>query len=464
MLDLLLKNGIVYLDGYFTKADVGVKDGKVAAVAAPGELDSAEKTLDLSGQYLIPGAIDTHMHVRDPGHIERGNFYTETLAAAAGGVTTIMEHPISTPPQYNVEILENRIRRAQEQCVVDFCFYGAAGGEYPEEITKLAADGRIVAFKSFLHAAPPGREEEFRGLTMADDGELMAGMQELSKTGLICAFHAEDNDLIQYYIRKFKSEGRVSGRDHALSRPVISEVQSVERVLRFAKETKARVEIAHVSTPQAMELLKNAKAEGMDVYAETCPHYLFLTEDDLEKFGPFAKCNPPLRSRELSEKLWKYVNDGTVDYIGSDHSPFLLEEKTRGNNDIFAAVSGFPGVDLRLPLMLHAVSEGKIKLEKVVELLCVNPAKIFRIFPQKGTIRPGSDADFAVFDLTGTTVVDKEKNYSMAREIAVPYDGWKLNCKVTFTVLRGRVIMKDGKVDESAKAYGHLVCPSGTGA
>ena len=302
MLDLLLKNGIVYLDGYFTKADVGVKDGKVAAVAAPGELDSAEKTLDLSGQYLIPGAIDTHMHVRDPGHIERGNFYTETLAAAAGGVTTIMEHPISTPPQYNVEILENRIRRAQEQCVVDFCFYGAAGGEYPEEITKLAADGRIVAFKSFLHAAPPGREEEFRGLTMADDGELMAGMQELSKTGLICAFHAEDNDLIQYYIRKFKSEGRVSGRDHALSRPVISEVQSVERVLRFAKETKARVEIAHVSTPQAMELLKNAKAEGMDVYAETCPHYLFLTEDDLEKFGPFAKCNPPLRSRELSEK------------------------------------------------------------------------------------------------------------------------------------------------------------------
>lgn len=459
MLDLLLKNGNVYLDGYFTYADIGIKDGKIVFVAVPGTDAEAERTLDLTGQYVIPGAIDTHMHVRDPGHTERGNFYTETLAAAAGGVTTIMEHPISVPPQYNVEILENRIRRAEEQCVVDFCFYGAAGGEFPEEITKLAEDGRIVAYKTFLHAAPEGREQEFRGLTMADDGELMAGMQELAKTGLICAFHAEDNDLIQYNIRKMKARGRTSGRDHALSRPVISEVQSVERVLRFAGETGARVEIAHVSTPQAMELIKQAKREGLDVYAETCPHYLFLNEDALEQFGPFAKCNPPLRKQELVDQLWEYVGDGTVDYIGSDHSPFLYEEKTKGLKDIFAAVSGFPGVDLRLPLMLNAAKEGKITLERAVELLCENPAKIFGIFPQKGTIRPGADADFAVFDFDHTMTVDKNKNYSHARDIAIPYDGWKLNCQISFTILRGRILMKDGAVDEGAKAYGKLVCP-----
>ena len=459
MLDLLLKNGNVYLDGYFTYADIGVRDGKIVFVAVPGIDAKAEQTLDLTGQYVIPGSIDTHMHVRDPGHTERGNFYTETLAAAAGGVTTIMEHPISVPPQYNVEILENRIRRAEEQCVVDFCFYGAAGGEFPEEITKLAEDGRIVAYKTFLHAAPEGREQEFRGLTMADDGELMAGMQELAKTGLICAFHAEDNDLIQYNIRKMKARGRTSGRDHALSRPVISEVQSVERVLRFAGETGARVEIAHVSTPQAMELIKQAKREGLDVYAETCPHYLFLNEDALEKFGPFAKCNPPLRKQELVDQLWEYVGDGTVDYIGSDHSPFLYEEKTKGLKDIFAAVSGFPGVDLRLPLMLNAAKEGKITLERAVELLCENPAKIFGIFPQKGTIRPGADADFAVFDFDHTMTVDKNKNYSHARDIAIPYDGWKLNCQISFTILRGRILMKDGAVDEGAKAYGKLVCP-----
>lgn len=459
MLDLWIQNGNVFLDGYFTPASVGVKDGKIVIIASPGETAPAKEVLDLEGQYLIPGAIDTHMHVRDPGHIERGNFYTETLAAAAGGVTTIMEHPISVPPQYNVEILENRIKRAQEQCVIDYCFYGAAGGEFPEEITKLAADGRIVAFKTFLHAAPDGREQEFKGLTMADDGQLFVGMQELAKTGLICAFHAEDNDLIQHFIREFKKEGRCAGRDHALSRPPVTEVQSVERVLRFARETGARVEIAHVSTPEAMELLKKAKQEGMDVYAETCPHYLFLNEDDLEKYGPFAKCNPPLRKQELVDELWKYVNDGTVDYIGSDHSPFLYEEKARGLKDIFAAVSGFPGVDLRLPLMLNAAAEGKVSLNKVVELLCVNPARIFNIYPQKGAIRVGADADFAVFNLNHETIVDKEKNYSHARDIAIPYDGRKLNCQITYTVLRGRIIMKNGVVDESARAYGQLVCP-----
>lgn len=459
MLDCLLKNAEAYVDGGFQKICLGIQDGKIASITTEENAPEAEKVLDLTGEYVIPGAIDTHMHVRDPGHIERGNFYTETLAAAAGGVTTIMEHPISIPPQYTVDILENRIKRAEDQCVVDFCFYGAAGGEYPEEITKIAADGRIVAFKTFLHAAPEGREQEFKGLTMADDAQLLVGMQELAKTGLICAFHAEDNDLITYFARKFQEEGRTGGRDHSLSRPVITEVASVERVLRFARETGARVEIAHVSTPQAMELIKKARADGVDVYAETCPHYLFLNEDDLEKFGPFAKCNPPLRAQELVDGLWNYVLDGTVDYIGSDHSPFLYEEKARGIDNIFKAVAGFPGVDLRLPLMLDAVAEGKISLEKVVELLCVNPARIFGIYPQKGTIQIGADADFALFHFGESTVVDKEKNYSHAKDIAIPYDGRTLKVKLTHTILRGRELMKDGVVDESAKAYGRLVTP-----
>ncbi len=459
MLDLLIKNGKVYLEGIFSEASVGVKDGKIVLLADKDAEFDAKEVLDLEGQYLIPGAIDTHMHVRDPGHTERGNFYTETLAAAAGGVTTIMEHPISIPPQYNVSILENRIKRADEQSIVDFCFYGALGGEYPEEITKLAEDGRIVAYKTFLHAAPNGRFEEFQGLTTADDGQLLTVMQELAKTDLFCAFHAEDNDLCNFLAQKCKEEGYITGKAHAVSRPVLAEVQSVERVLRFAKETGARIEIAHVSTPQAMELIKKARLEGVKVYAETCPHYLFLNEEDLEKHGPFAKCNPPLRSQELVDRLWDYVNDGTVDYIGSDHSPFLLEEKTRGLNDIFAAVSGFPGVDLRLPLMLDAVQEGRTTLDKVIELVCVNPAKKFGIFPQKGVIRVGADADFAVFNFDHETVVDKEKNYSHAKDIAIPYDGWKLRCQVSATILRGRILMRDGIVDESAKAYGQLVCP-----
>lgn len=462
MLDLILKNAKVYLEDRFVEGvSVGVQAGRIAAIAAPECMPEGARTLDLTGEYLIPGTIDTHMHVRDPGHTERGTFYTETMAAAAGGVTTILEQPISVPPQHNVEILERRIARAEAQCVVDFAFYGAAGGEYLEDIAQLAADGRIVAYKTFLHAPPEGREQEFQGLTMADDAQLYAGMRELAKTGLFCAFHAENNDMISANIRRLRAEGRVSPEYHCVSRPTVAEVTSVERILNFVRETGARVEIAHVSCPEVMELLRQAKKDGLPVYVETCPHYLFLTEEDMVKFGPYAKCNPPVRSRAQAEKLWDYVNDGTVDYMGSDHSPFLVEEKTRGLKDIFAAAAGFPGADLRLPLMLDAVAEGRTTLEKVVELLSVNPARCFGLYPTKGTIQVGADADFTLFRMDRHTVVDKGRNYSHARDIAIPYDGRELKCAVTGTIVRGRVVMRDGVVDETAKAYGHLVVPTG---
>ena len=462
MLDLILKNAKVYLEDRFVEGvSVGVQAGRIAAIAAPECMPEGARTLDLTGEYLIPGTIDTHMHVRDPGHTERGTFYTETMAAAAGGVTTILEQPISVPPQHNVEILERRIARAEAQCVVDFAFYGAAGGEYLEDIAQLAADGRIVAYKTFLHAPPEGREQEFQGLTMADDAQLYAGMRELAKTGLFCAFHAENNDMISANIRRLRAEGRVSPEYHCVSRPTVAEVTSVERILNFVRETGARVEIAHVSCPEVMELLRQAKKDGLPVYVETCPHYLFLTEEDMVKFGPYAKCNPPVRSRAQAEKLWDYINDGTVDYMGSDHSPFLVEEKTRGLKDIFAAAAGFPGADLRLPLMLDAVAEGRTTLEKVVELLSVNPARCFGLYPTKGTIQVGADADFTLFRMDRHMVVDKARNYSHARDIAIPYDGRELKCAVTGTIVRGRAVMRDGVVDETAKAYGHLVIPTG---
>lgn len=462
MLDLILKNAKVYLEDRFVEGvSVGVQAGRIAAIAVPECMPEGARTLDLTGEYLIPGTIDTHMHVRDPGHTERGTFYTETMAAAAGGVTTILEQPISVPPQHNVEILERRIARAEAQCVVDFAFYGAAGGEYLEDIAQLAADGRIVAYKTFLHAPPEGREQEFQGLTMADDAQLYAGMRELAKTGLFCAFHAENNDMIAANIKRLRAEGRVSPEYHCVSRPTVAEVTSVERILNFVRETGARVEIAHVSCPEVMELLRQAKKDGLPVYVETCPHYLFLTEEDMVKFGPYAKCNPPVRSRAQAEKLWDYINDGTVDYMGSDHSPFLVEEKTRGLKDIFAAAAGFPGADLRLPLMLDAVAEGRTTLEKVVELLSVNPARCFGLYPTKGTIQVGADADFTLFRMDRHTVVDKARNYSHARDIAIPYDGRELKCAVTGTIVRGRAVMRDGVVDETAKAYGHLVIPTG---
>ena len=458
MLDLLVKNGLTYVDGVFKKCDVGVKDGKIACVAECGILGEAKRVIEAEGKYVIPGGIDTHVHIRSPGHDDREDFYTGTMSAAQGGCTTILEHPISTPPQYNKEILDNRKNIARDKCVVDYAFYGAAGGEFPEEITEIAKEG-IVAYKSFLHQAPEGREKEFVGLTMANDAEILVGMREIAKTGLMMASHAENNDLITYNIAKMRAEGHTKPLDHCKSRPPITEYSTVAKLIMFAKETGCTLELAHMSTVESMELARKARFEGQKVFVETCPHYLLLDETALEKYGPFARCNPPLRPKETVEKLWDYVNDGTIDFIGSDHGPFLRSEKEQGNEDIFKAFCGAPGVDLRLPLMLDAAARGKTTIERVVELLCVNPARCFNIYPQKGTISAGADADLVVFDMNDTTVVDRNKSYSKARETARIFDGWELGCKLNYTVVRGRVLMEDGVVDPDCAGYGQLVTP-----
>ena len=459
MLELLIKNGTVYIDGSFRKCDIGTKDGKISVISECGYFTEAERIIDAQGKYVIPGGIDTHVHVRDPGHTDREIFYTATLSAAQGGCTTFFEHPISSPPQYNKEILDNRISRAKDGCIIDFAFYGSAGGEFLDDIYPLSKEG-IIAYKSFLHSAPEGREDEFRGLTMANDYELLRGMEQIARTGLMMASHAENNDIIVNNIARLREEGHTKPLDHCKSRPNICEYSTVSKLILFAKATGCVLELAHMSAWESMEMAKKAKAEGQKVYVETCPHFLLLDESDLEKNGAFAKCNPPLRSKENVEKLWDYVNDGTVDFIGSDHAPFTLEEKLQGTDDFFKAYCGFTGIDLRLPLMIDAAVRGKTTLEKVIDLLCVNPAKCFNVYPQKGNLNVGADADIVIFDINDTTVVDHNKNLSMAKDIGIVYDGRELKCKINNTIVRGRVIMEDGEVDMTAKGWGKLVTPN----
>ena len=459
MLDLAVVNGLVFVEGGFRKADVGIQDGKFALVGAPGSLPEAKRTIDAAGKYVLPGGIDTHVHYRDPGHAERETFQVGTRAAAAGGCTTFFEHPISIPPQYNAEILHNRLDLCKKGSCVDYCFYGAAGGEFPEEIVPLSKEG-VVAYKTFLHQAPEGRDAEFKGLTSANNAELMRALEEVKKTGLPLAAHAEDNELVTGNIKRLRAEGRTYPLAHCESRPPIVEVEAIAKMLRFGKETGCPVELVHVSTCGAMELAKKAKQEGQTVYVETCPHYLLLDESCVEKYGAYAKCNPALRKKEEIDKLWDYVNDGTVDFIGSDHSPYLVSEKEKSPDDIFVAPSGFPGIDLRLPLMLTEAKKGRVSMERVVELLCVNPAKCFNIFPQKGTISAGADGDLVIVDMNKEYEFDAKNSYSQARDIMKVFQGWKLGCSVDYTVVRGRVVVENGVVDESAAGWGEFVRPN----
>ena len=459
MLDLAIVNGTAFIEGGFRSADIGIKNERIVIVAEPGALPEAARTIDTAGKYILPGGIDTHVHYRDPGHAERETFAVGTRAAAAGGCTTFFEHPISIPPQYNAEILHNRMALCKKGSCVDYCFFGAAGGEFPEEIEPLSHEG-VVAYKTFLHEAPEGRAAEFKGLTSANNFQLMRALKEVKKTGLTLAAHAEDNELVTGNIRQLRSIGRVDYLAHCESRPPIVEIEAVAKMLRFGKEVGCPIELVHISTCGAMELAKQAKLEGRKVLVETCPHYLLLDESYVKEYGPYAKCNPALRKKEEVEKLWDYVLDGTVDFIGSDHSPFLVSEKETGNNDIFIAPSGFPGVDLRLPLIITEAKRGRISLDRAVELLCVNPAKLFNIFPQKGTISAGSDGDLTIIDLNKEVVFHAKDSYSQAKDIMKVYEGWNLGCSVDYTIVRGRIVMEEGIVDESAAGWGDFVRPA----
>lgn len=455
--DLKIINGSVYLNGKLKKVTLAINNGKIVDIIKGKNTLKAKKIIDAEEKIILPGTVDPHVHLRDPGRPDRETFATGTRAAAAGGVTTLIEQPISTPPPYSTDIVKNRIKVAQDKAYIDFAFYGAAGADKLEEIKNLPSTG-IVAYKTFLHSPPPGREEEFVGLTMENDGDIIAGLKEIAKTGMICAVHAENNEIIQYNINKYKKENKKDYIHHLKSRPPLTEIETVEKLLRFGKETGAKLEFVHISTAESMKLIKKAKSEGQEVYMETCPHFLFCTEEDMLKLGPFAKSNPPLRKLKIVEELWKYVNDGSVDFIGSDHAPFLLEEKKKGYEDIFSCPAGFPGIQFRLPLMLDAVNKGMLTLKKMVELLAENPARIFGFYPQKGVIKIGSDADLVIVNMDKIFTVNKNMMFSKAQDIAKIYEGKKLKGKPTSTIVRGKVIMEDDSIMDE-KGWGKLVVP-----
>jgi dihydropyrimidinase/allantoinase len=451
--DIVIKSDKVFIDGRLIDCCIGVKDGIISTISK--EKLTAEKVIDAKGKIVLPGTIDPHVHIRAPGHDERETFESGTKDAASGGVTTVIEMPISTPPPHSPELVQRRMDIASQEVVVDIAFFGAAGTDCINDIIPCAKSG-IAAFKTFLHEAPPGRKEEFIGLTAPNTGDQYELMERVAQTGIILAIHAENNDMVNKNIARLRSEGKTSPLYHGRSRPPVVEIETAAKILLFAEKIGTKVEICHISTPEVVELVNRAKSKGVYVVAETCPHYLFLNENVLEKVGVFAKCNPPLRSEEERLKMWEFVRDGSIDIIGSDHAPYTKEEKERGSEDIFTPPAGFPGLSTRLPLLFTAVKEGKIRLDKMVELICENPAKIFGFYPQKGTIAVGSDADFVIFDPDKKDIISKDKMFTKCRDSALVYDGWEVYGKPEKTIVRGKIVFDNGEITVSP-GYGEII-------
>ncbi|MGI5891837.1 MAG: dihydroorotase [Bacillota bacterium] len=455
-MQLLLKNAQYYANGTFFTGDIFVDDGKIKAICNCDACcdRSADTVIDTKGLWVLPGVVDSHVHFREPGRCDREDFYTGSLAAAAGGVTTVCEMPMAHPPVYSAEVLADRIKLAEEKSLVDIAFYGAAGFENRYELQKVL-DAGIVAFKTFLHPAPLGREGEFKGLTVNDDGELFMMMQEAAKTDGRLMFHCENYRLINHMEAWLKENGVTDYSFHYKSRPNIAEVESVSTIIQFAKALGAKVGISHVSVPESCELVKNAQAQGVDIIAETCFHYLIFDDSYIDKFGPYAKCNPPLRSRMDVEGLWNYIADGTISMIGSDHAPFVKEEKEIGITEpIWKAYSGMPGIEVMLPLLLQKVAEGRFSLAQMSALISENTCKNFGIYPQKGCIAEGSDADFVIIDLEQKYTLGKEDMYTKAKDINLLFDGLTVQGRPLYTILRGQILMKQGRVDVSKRGYG----------
>ena len=451
--NLVIKSDRVFIDSRLVDCYIGVKDGIITAISK--EKLEADEIIYAEGKMVLPGTVDPHVHIRAPGHDERETFESGSKDAALGGVTTIIEMPISVPPPHSPEIVNRRMDVAEKEVVVDIAFFGAAGTDCLDDIIPCAKSG-IVAFKTFLHEAPPGRKEEFIGLTAPNTGDQYELMEKVAQTRVMIAFHAENNDMINKNIARLRSEGKTSPIYHGRSRPPVAEIETTSKILLFAEKTGAKVEIVHITTPESVELVNEAKCKGVYAIAETCPHYLFLNEDALNKFGVFAKVNPPLRSEEERLGMWEMVNDGSIDIIGSDHAPYTKEEKERGSEDIFTPPAGFPGLSTRLPLLFTAVKEGKMELDRMVELICENPARVFGLYPKKGTIALGSDADFVIFDPDKKDVISRNKMFTKCRDSALVYDGWEVYGKPEKTIVRGKVVFDDGEITVSP-GYGEII-------
>lgn len=439
--DLIITGGQVVTPQGIFAATLAVNEGRIVEMLSPAAIPAAGKHIDARGLTVLPGFIDTHVHLRSPGNAEREDPVSGTSAAAAGGITTLLEMPISLVPANSADGLTQRASAIQEGALIDFGLYGAAGFQNIDRIAELA-DAGAVAYKTFLTAPPAHREGEFFGLWCLDYADLRDVLFETAKTGLRHSFHCENYPMLETLTRRLVDAGRTDGRAHAESRPAIVEDTSVAILIALAAETGTPVEVVHLSSPRAAQLVQEAKARGLDIIAETCPQYLFFTWQALEKHAGLAKCNPALRSEAEVAALWPYLYDGTLDFIGSDHSPFLRHEKNGPN--IFTIPPGIPGLESMAPLMLTAVNQGRLTLPALVRLMSARAAQVFRL-PGKGTIAIGHDADITLVDLNAKWTFEPAKCLSKSRESMGVVEGMPMQGRVVQTIVRGVTVYQDGE-------------------
>ena len=395
----------------------------------------ADRVIDATGKVVLPGMIDMHVHLRDPGFTERENFESGTRAAAAGGVTTVIDMPNTVPATVTLEAFKEKQAIADKKSLVDFGFIGGAGEVPKEDIIKVANAG-ATAFKSFLIA-------RFKELA-ASDYTLFKHMQLLGELDRPLLVHAENGDVVDKFMEEAVASWRTDPLAHCDFRPDICEIEAIMRTITLAAETDVHLHICHMSAAGGVDILEWAQSMGQMVTGETSTNYLLFTRETMEERGPYAKVDPPLRSKEDQVRLWEGLNDGTIDVLASDHAPYTKEEKDRGFDNIFDAPSGGVVIETTLPLMLDAVNNDKISLERLVEVFSSNPAQMNGLYPRKGDLMLDADADIVICDMDMPFHI-KGENLQTIQKIT-PYEDMKGKGMPVMTLVRGEVVFEAGQV------------------
>jgi dihydroorotase len=445
MADLVIENGTVVSPDSTVNASVAIKDGIIVAVGAPEAMPRAREILDAKGLHLLPGAIDDHVHFRDPGYPQKEDFASGTVAAAFGGVTTIFDMPNTLPTVENAEALAAKQAMAAEKAHVDYGLYAVLGESSIACVPELIAGG-VIGFKLYMG-------NTFGRIPTPSTGAMLEAFEVVAPTGKRISLHAETNSVMERREAKLRQAGRLEALAHLDSRPEVVAIEAVSRAAILAEWTGARVHILHISSAGELRPLAEAKARGVEITGETCPHYLMLSTEDYARCGGVIRVNPPVREARNQEPLWAALIDGTIDVIATDHAPHAVEEKTR--NDIWTVDCGFAGVELQMPLMLTAVAHGRASICDYVRWSAANPARIWGLYPRKGVIAAGADADIAVVDLNRTWTIKDVETHSTAK--VTPWDGREVQGLPLHTMVRGRFVMKDRLLQAGARGWGRSV-------
>jgi allantoinase len=431
MTDSIVRGGTLVYPDRREKADVRISGGRIAEIAP--ELGGTGHEIDARGLHIFPGVIDVHLHFNEPGHTEWEGAGTGSRALAAGGGTLFFDMPLnSIPCTVRADEVDRKREALEASSIADF---GLWGGLIPGSVGQMAAmaERGVVGFKAFM--CDSGLPE----FPYADDTTLAEGMREAARLNLPVAVHAEHQEMTHALAAGMTGS---TARDFLDSRPVAAELEAIARAIEIAGETGASLHIVHVSTGSGVMKAVEARARGIDVSVETCPHYLFFTEDDLEPIGVAAKCAPPLRDEDEHAKLWEAVLDGQVDLIASDHSP--SDPSLKKDGDFRTSWGGVAGVQSTLAVLLERGLDGRrLRFEHIAGLLAANAAARFRI-PSKGTLTPGNDADLLLLDPSRSYTL--EPTQLLQRHKVSPYLGFEFTGVVVRTIRRGETIFLDGKI------------------